>query len=81
MVDDKCIDAQLFLINRFDIYGLSPDADEDESGIKRASENSRSNNVQICLVLQRRHTKEVTGLTHKLNCIYFCFISTQLKPW
>lgn len=29
-----------FLFYRFDIYGLSPDADEDESGIKRASENS-----------------------------------------
>lgn len=27
---------------RFDIYGLSPDADEDETGIKRASENSMS---------------------------------------
>lgn len=69
MVDDKCIDAQLFLINRFDIYGLSPDADEDESGIKRASENSRSIYVQICLVLQRQHTQEVMGLAHKLNCI------------
>lgn len=31
-----------FLIYRFDIYGLSPDADEDEAGIKRASENSTS---------------------------------------
>lgn len=29
-----------FLMYRFDIYGLSPEADEDESGIKRASENS-----------------------------------------
>lgn len=28
------------LIYRFDIHGLSPDADEDEAGIKRASENS-----------------------------------------
>lgn len=27
---------------RFDIYGLSPDADEDEAGIKRASESSES---------------------------------------
>ncbi|XP_029384726.1 acyl-protein thioesterase 1 isoform X4 [Echeneis naucrates] len=26
----------------FDIYGLSPDADEDESGIKRASENIKA---------------------------------------
>lgn len=43
MVVDKCINVQLFLItNRFDIYGLSPDANEDESGIKRASENSGS---------------------------------------
>lgn len=25
---------------RFDIYGLSPNANEDEAGIKRASENS-----------------------------------------
>lgn len=54
----------MFLItNRFDIYGLSPDADEDESGIKRASENSRSIYVQICAVLQRRHTQGVMGLT------------------
>lgn len=30
-----------FFLYRFDIYGLSPDADEDESGIKRASENSK----------------------------------------
>lgn len=27
-------------MSRFDIYGLNPDADEDEAGIKRASENS-----------------------------------------
>lgn len=66
---DKCINVQLFLItNRFDIYGLSPDADEDESGIKRASENSRSIYLQICAVLQRRHTQKVMGLTRKLNC-------------
>lgn len=45
----KCIDITSFLIshNRFDIHGLSPDAVEDESGIKRASENSGSIYVQI----------------------------------
>lgn len=38
------------LIYRFDIYGLSPDADEDETGIKRASENSKykSESLNIC---------------------------------
>lgn len=32
-----------FLLWRFDIIGLSPDAEEDESGIKQAAENSRFN--------------------------------------
>uniref|UniRef100_A0A3Q3W901 Acyl-protein thioesterase 1 n=1 Tax=Mola mola TaxID=94237 RepID=A0A3Q3W901_MOLML len=29
-------------MSRFDIYGLNPDADEDEAGIKRASENIKA---------------------------------------
>lgn len=35
------------LMCRFDIYGLNPDANEDEAGIKRASENSKSFNFIV----------------------------------
>lgn len=35
------------LLYRFDIYGLSPDANEDEAGIKRASENSTSIHIFV----------------------------------
>lgn len=34
-------------VHRFDLMGLSPDSPEDESGIKRAAENSESNGFEM----------------------------------
>lgn len=36
----KDVHVNVALLSRFDIVSLSPDAAEDESGIKRAAENS-----------------------------------------
>lgn len=36
-----------FCVRRFDLMGLSPDSPEDESGIKRAAENSESYGFEI----------------------------------
>lgn len=52
---------------RFDLMGLSPDSPEDESGIKKAAENSESN------VLLLVHTVIISALKEKAVVIlYFC---------
>lgn len=60
---------------RFDIYGLSPDANEDEAGIKRASENSTFYKFHCNFVLMLGELVYV-----RFDCRYCLLISPQLKP-